>query len=112
ANAVRIYTIHPPAFYEALLEHNKKADKPLYLFHGVWVEEAPLLKTQDAYAKENMQLLEKATKDTVDLIHGNAMIEKKVGHAAGSYTADVSPYVLGWVLGIEWDPEVVVATNE
>ena len=112
ANAVRIYTIHPPAFYEALLEHNKKADKPLYLFHGVWVEEEPLLKTQDAYAKENTQLLEKATKDTVDLIHGNAMIEKKVGHAGGRYTADVSPYVLGWVLGIEWDPEVVVATNE
>ena len=112
ANAVRIYTIHPPAFYEALLEHNQKADKPLYLFHGVWVEEETLLKTQDAFAKENRQLLEKATKDTIDLIHGNATIKEKAGHAGGRYTADVSPYVLGWVLGIEWDPEVVVATNE
>ena len=112
ANAVRIYTIHPPAFYEALLEHNEEADKPLYLFHGVWVEEEPLLKSQDAFAKESTQLLEKAMKDTVDLIHGNATIKEKVGHAGGRYTADVSPYVLGWVLGIEWDPEVVVATNE
>ncbi|MCA0173616.1 hypothetical protein [Bacillus sp. RAR_GA_16] len=112
ANAIRIYTIHPPAFYEALLEHNQEAEKPLYLFHGVWVEEEPLLETKDAFAKENEQLLEKAMKDTVDLIHGNATIKEKVGHAGGRYTADVSPYVLGWVLGIEWDPEVVVATNE
>ncbi|MGG1684597.1 hypothetical protein [Pseudalkalibacillus sp. NRS-1564] len=112
ANAVRVYTIHPPAFYEALLEHNQEADTPLYIFHGVWVEEEPLIETQDAYANENVQLLKKAIEDTVDLIHGNATIKEKVGHANGRYTADVSPYVLGWVLGIEWDPKVVVSTNE
>ncbi|MBN8210231.1 hypothetical protein JI666_15875 [Bacillus sp. NTK071] len=112
ANAIRIYTIHPPAFYEALLEYNSKAEEPLYLFHGVWVEEEPLITSEDAFEEKNTELLDKAIKDTVDLIHGNATIKEKPGHASGRYTADVSPYVIGWVLGIEWDPKVVVSTNE
>ncbi|MFP3472391.1 hypothetical protein R0J90_20260, partial [Micrococcus sp. SIMBA_144] len=37
ANALRIYTIHPPEFYEAFYEYNQMADEPLYLFHGAWV---------------------------------------------------------------------------
>ena len=112
ANALRVYTIHPPAFYEALLEHNEEAEEPLYLFHGVWVEEEALLASKDAFKDENRELLQKATKDTVDIIHGNVTIKKSAGHAGGRYTSDVSPYVIGWILGIEWDPEVVVSTNE
>ncbi|WP_394175742.1 hypothetical protein [Guptibacillus hwajinpoensis] len=112
ANAIRIYTIHPPSFYEALLDYNSTSDEPLYLFHGVWVEEEPLIASEDAFDEENTKRLDKAIKDTVDLIHGNATIKEKRGHASGRYTADVSPYVIGWVLGIEWDPKVVVSTNE
>lgn len=112
ANAIRIYTIHPPSFYEALLDYNSTAEQPLYLFHGVWVEEEPLDASADAFDEKNTKRLDKAIKDTVDLIHGNATIKEKTGHASGRYTADVSPYVIGWVLGIEWNPEVVVSTNE
>jgi len=35
ANAIRVYTIHPPTFYEALAEHNAVRKEPLYLFHGI-----------------------------------------------------------------------------
>ena len=31
ANALRVYTIHPPAFYEALYEHNRFRENPIYL---------------------------------------------------------------------------------
>lgn len=112
ANALRIYTIHPPEFYEALLEHNEEAKEPLYLFHGVWVEEEPLLESQNAFAEHNLELLDKAIEDTVDIVHGNARIEERKGHAGGIYSADISPYVIGWILGIEWDPDVVVSTNK
>jgi hypothetical protein len=33
------------------------------------------------------------------------------GLAGGTYTADVSRYVCGFILGIEWDPAFVISTN-
>ncbi|MGG3912589.1 hypothetical protein [Rossellomorea vietnamensis] len=112
ANALRIYTIHPPEFYEAFYEYNQMADKPLYLFHGVWVNEEIFLRSGDAFAKENTDEFASEIKKTIDLVHGNAEIPERKGHASGSYPYDISPYVLGWVFGVEWDPEVVLATNE
>ncbi|WP_377890957.1 hypothetical protein [Alkalihalobacillus sp. R86527] len=112
ANAIRVYTIHPPGFYEALLDYNQEAEEPLYIFHGVWVEEEPMLESQNAFADKNIALLDRAIEDTVDIIHGNARIEERKGHAGGIYSADISPYVIGWILGVEWDPEVVVSTNQ
>ncbi|MDQ1910171.1 hypothetical protein RAC89_06620 [Paenibacillus sp. GD4] len=112
ANVIRNYTLHPPAFYEALLEYNLKAEEPIYLLHGVWVNEEKLVSLQDAYAAELSDEYKKEIQLTVDVIHGNASLPAKPGHASGVYRADISKYVLGWVLGIEWDPEVVVGTNE
>ena len=112
ANSIRIYTIHPPAFYEAFYEYNQKAKNPLYLFHGVWAEEENLLSTQNAFDESNTEKFQKAIKDTIDIINGNANIEKVTGHAGGIYKYDISQYVIGWIIGIEWDPEMVMNTNE
>ncbi|MGG1630314.1 hypothetical protein [Rossellomorea sp. NRS-1567] len=112
ANSLRIYTIHPPEFYEAFYEYNQMAEKPLYLFHGVWVNEEIFLRSEDAFAKENTDEFSTEIKKTIDLVHGNAEIPERKGHASGSFTYDISPYVLGWIFGVEWDPEVVLATNE
>lgn len=48
----------------------------------------------------------------VDLIHGNKTIEPSPGHAHGVYESDVSQYIIGWIIGVEWNPEVVLSTNE
>jgi hypothetical protein len=48
----------------------------------------------------------------VDIIHGNADIHKVAGYAGGKYTKDISKYVIGWILGIEWDPEFVINTDK
>lgn len=111
ANAIRIYTLHPPHFYEALYEYNQTADKPLYLFHGVWVTEEKLVKTENAFSDEVMKDFSGEIKRIVDVVHGNAEIAKLPGHAGGTYKADVSKYVLGWMIGIEWDPTAVLETN-
>lgn len=111
ANAIRVYTLHPPAFYEALLEYNLKAERPLYLLQGVWVEEEKLVAAGDAYTPDVMKEYTEEMRRTVDVIHGNADVPDNPGHASGTYRADVSKYVLGWVLGIEWDPDMVVSTN-
>ncbi|WP_247003754.1 hypothetical protein [Halosolutus gelatinilyticus] len=52
ANVLRTYTLHPPAFYEALAEHNVDRDDPLLLLHGNWLTEETLLETRDAFDPE------------------------------------------------------------
>lgn len=111
ANAIRIYTIHPPQFYEAFYEYNQQAKKPLFLFHGAWVTEETLLETNDAYHPSVVNEFQKEMKDIVDIVHGKAEIPQVPGHASGSYTNDISPYVLGYIIGIEWDPGVVLNTD-
>lgn len=112
ANAIRVYTLHPPAFYQALYEYNHMAKEPLYLFHGAWINEETLIEKQNAYAKEVQNDFDREITNMIDIIHGNASIPENPGHAFGEYTYDISKYVLGIMLGIEWDPEVVKNTNE
>lgn len=108
ANAIRVYTIHPPAFYEAFADYNNAhAEKPLYLYHGVWVDEEPLMETLDAFTPEITERFQAELKKAVDVIHGEAIVELAPGLASGTYEADISSYVLGWIIGIEWHPLAV-----
>ena len=114
AEVIRVYTTMKPAFYDALFEFNKNLKEPLYLMQGVWVKEEDIASLNDAYA-ENEKIKSdfiKDSKDLVDIIHGKANLPEKQGFASGKYTKDVSPYVIGWILGIEWDPYFVQGTNE
>ncbi|WP_100330258.1 hypothetical protein [Bacillus xiapuensis] len=111
ANAIRVYTLHPPAFYQALKRYNEAHQEPIYLFHGVWIDEGSLADTLDAFASQNTQVFQKEMKQIADVIHGNAYVEPSAGHASGSYRADISPYVIGWIIGIEWYPHMVQGTN-
>ncbi|TJY44596.1 hypothetical protein E5161_02575 [Cohnella pontilimi] len=111
ANVVRVYTIHPPGFYEALKEYNRTAKQPLYLLQGVWVNEENLVQSADAFAAVNTDDFQAEIRRTIDLVHGNAELPARAGHASGRYVADVSSYVIGWVLGIEWDPAMVASTD-
>ncbi|ABW18172.1 hypothetical protein [Alkaliphilus oremlandii] len=109
---IRVYTILNPEFYEALYEYNKSALKPLYVFQGVWINEVDIEELQDAHNPVIKEEFKKDIKTVIDIIHGNATVEPRKGHASGTYTKDVSSYVMGWILGIEWDPVFVVNTNE
>lgn len=39
ANTVRVYTVQQDTFYNAFYEYNKDNDHPLWLIHGVWVND-------------------------------------------------------------------------
>ncbi|MGJ7910184.1 hypothetical protein [Neobacillus sp. LXY-1] len=112
ANAIRVYTLHPPEFYEALYKYNQIAKKPLYLFHGTWVNEENLIHTQDAFEQVNTDDAKLEIKNMIDIIHGNANLPKRPGHASGTYKYDISKYVIGMLIGTEWDPSMVSNTNE
>ncbi|MBU9713993.1 hypothetical protein [Evansella tamaricis] len=112
ANAIRVYTLHPPGFYRALERYNSLHEEPLLLFHGMWIGEEGLEETLDAFDPENVEPFKEEIKHVIDAVHGNTHLPENPGHASGNYTADVSPYVIGWILGIEWYPEMVLQTNE
>jgi len=112
AETIRVYTILTPAFYDALYEHNKTELKPLYIFQGVWVNEDDISKLEDAHNPIIKNGFKEDIKTLVDIFHGNANLPQKYGYASGVYSEDVSPYVMGWILGIEWDPNFVQNTNK
>lgn len=112
-NCIRIYTLMPPQFYQALGDFNKKAKNRLYLYQGIWVNEEDIERLSDTYA-ENEKILNDFTTDAVNLvnvIHGKAKIAETAGEAYGTYNTDVSPWLVGWIIGIEWDPNFVINTN-
>ncbi|MCR5692341.1 MAG: family 2 glycosyl transferase [Eubacterium sp.] len=112
ANCIRVYTIQSPEFYQALYEFNLSAKKPLYLFHGTWLEENLIKKKFDAFDKKLRQYLRQEEEDVIDVIHGNCTIEAREGHASGTYRYDVSKWVIGWILGMESEGDFVQATNK
>jgi tetratricopeptide (TPR) repeat protein len=109
-NTVRVYTTHPPVFYQALLDYNREhAHAPLWLLHGVWAELPPADAEYDhpgwlgGYYGD-LRLV-------VDIVHGQADAVLQAGRSAGRYTADVSTWTLGYILGREWEPHSVARYN-
>ena len=108
-NAVRIYTLHYPRFYEALREYNlAHPDRPLYVLHGIWLDEfgheGDLFRHTEGFTA--------GVEEVVRCAHGDCQIPHRFGRAYGEFTADISPWVLGWVLGREVAPGEVMLTDE
>jgi hypothetical protein len=107
ANTLRVYTILPPQFYRALRAWNlAHSERVLWLVHGVWTELPPKHDFEDPAWKHDFQ---SEMRRVVDLVHGAAKIPPRPGHATGRYDADVSQWVLGYVIGREWEPFAVKA---
>lgn len=110
--ALRIYTILPPAFYEELRAYDlAHPSSPLYLIHGVWIPEDEFLATGNLYARAVRQGFRSEITDAVAAVHGTLKRDRTPGRAGGTYTADVSPWVLAWSPGIEWDQYGVKASD-
>lgn len=106
ANAVRVYTLLPPEFYRALAEHNAGGAKRLWLIQGVWAE---LPAGNDFSGAGYLEDLHAEVARVVDAVHGDLATPPRPGHASGHYAADVSPWLLGMILGREWEPYAVKA---
>lgn len=113
ANVIRVYTIHEPVFYEALVEFNEEnRDSPLYFIQGVWSPEAQMFKTHDALSPLATKEFKKEIIYAVGAVYGDVKITKERGKADGKYKVNAGPYLLGWSVGTEWDPPLVEATDK
>ncbi len=109
ANAIRVYALHPPAFYEALREENEaNPRRPIWLFQEVWTE---LPESGDFWDEDFTRGFDQEIRLAVDALHGKLVAAPRPGHASGTYGADVSPWLAGWLLGREWEPNVVRDTE-
>jgi tetratricopeptide (TPR) repeat protein len=111
-NTVRVYTIHPPHFYEAFRDFNlareAKGLPPLWMVHGVWTELPP---EDDFLDAQWWGAWQAEMRRVADLLHGHANLEKRPGHSWGAYRADVSKWTLAMILGREWEPFAVTGFN-
>jgi len=112
ANSIRVYSTQSPEFYEAFYNYNiNNPQKPLYLFQGTWYDENRWMETQNIFDPEFLSLLYQDTRNLIDIIHGNAILPDHDGKALGAYSFDVSPWCIGWILGVESDRKLVNQTN-
>jgi len=107
-NALRIYTVHPPSFYEALYQFNQSGKK-LYLFQGIWVE---LPESNNFYEPTFSKYVQENIKNAIDVIYGNTSLPEKPGYAHGAYEYDISSYTVGFIFGREWESCAVKRFNE
>ena len=114
ANTIRVYTIQSDTFYDAFYEYNKDNKNPLYMLHGVWVNDYVINSHRDAYSKDFYDTFLEHSKIMVDVIHGNRKLNlgrvASAGH--GTYKKDISDWVIGYILGVEWDDSTVSYTDD
>ena len=111
--AIRIYTILRPCFYAELAAYNRAhRDAPLYLVQGVWIPEEQFLAGQDLYAPAVRSGFLREIDDAVKAVHGELRRSPRRGAASGTWTADLSRWLLAYSLGVEWDPRATRASDE
>lgn len=85
ANVIRVYTVHQPVFYKALVKFNREeAERPLYFIQGIWSPEEQLIEKQDAYLPEIQQEFKQEIEKAVKAVYGDLDIPVKPGTAGES----------------------------
>ncbi len=107
-NAIRIYTVHPPSFYQAFREFNE-SEKRMHLFQGIWAE---LPEKNDFDESHYLMSIKDSIRNAVDVVYGNANLPEKPGHASGVFDHDISRYTAGFIFGREWESCAVKKFNE
>lgn len=114
ANTVRVYTIQADDFYEAFYEYNRDREEPLYLLQGVWVNDYVQNSHRDAYDDDFLSTFLDDCRTVVDVIHGKKKLSlgRVASAGSGTYRRDISQWVIGYILGVEWEDVTVVYTDE
>ena len=113
-NSIRVYTLHPPVFYEKLAEYNERnPNNPLLLFQGIWLEEVENPHDPASYDLMNrIPSFSSEIHEVINCIHGNNDIAFRYGKSYGKYLTDVSRWTAGYILGREISPQEVDSTNK
>lgn len=114
ANTIRIYTIQADDFYNAFYTYNKDNPNPLYLIQGVWVNDYVQNSHRDAYDDDFFETFLDDCKTMIDVVHGKKKLSlgRVASAGSGTYKHDISSWVIGYILGVEWEDVTVAYTDE
>ena len=111
-NSIRIYTLHPPVFYQKLANYNElHPDKPIYLFQGVWLEEIGSRIASEYNLFNRTIAFEHSIEEVIRCVHGDISIPQRLGQAYGTYKTDMSRWIIGYIIGREMSPQELDSTN-
>jgi len=116
-NTLRIYTLHFPRFYDEFARYNREnPDKPLYLLHGAWLNEEYHIPNSEDDLYSLTEIFDLGIQEVIDCLHGNRTIRYNPRHdktntAYGQFRTDVSPWVIGYIIGREIHTLEVEYTN-
>jgi Tetratricopeptide repeat len=109
-NTIRVTTVLPPAFYNALYRFDSEnSHPPLWLLQGVTFEDPP--KNDDLYQGDYYQSCLKEIRAAVDVVHGQGDVGSNHLHAGGLYPHDIARWVAGFVVGNPWLSHIVLDNN-
>lgn len=110
---VRIYTLPPPGFYDELAAYNQShATAPIYLMQGVYLPDEKYLEPgHTLYDPASSAAFSRELRDVSSAVHGDLVRTPLPGRAGGRYTTDVSGWLVGWLVGVEWDPYATARTD-
>lgn len=112
ANCIRVFTIMDSDFYEAFYTFNTESGRTLYLLQGLQVPDAANYGAEDAYGSDFRELLIQNGQSAVDVIHGKKILPLGNTSGTGIYSRDISPWVLGYLVGHEWDSGNIAYTDK
>jgi hypothetical protein len=112
-NSIRVYTLHPPVFYEKLAEYNQRnPSDPLLLFQGIWLDEVEDASISGQYDLINrIPQFKTGIREVINCIHGNCEIAFRPGRAYGNYITDVSRWTVAFIIGREISSQEVDSTD-
>jgi hypothetical protein len=109
---VRIYTIHPPTFYRELARYNAHhQDRPLYLMQGVYLPDESYIAKKNVYDKTVTVAFRRELTDAAAAVSGDLSRAPQRGRASGTWDADVTRWLAGWIVGVEFDPPATAASD-
>lgn len=108
ANTIRVSTVLDDQFYNAFYQYNINNETPLYLLQGMQVTvDDMILDVKDHKNPKFFESLKKDGRNLVDIIHGRKIILTNKYKGSGFYFRDVSPWVIGFLIGDEWNQDTI-----